>query len=126
LPCFERVRAQVCGEGARFGYGVSATHNIGFESERNETVMNKLSALLIKLREDERGLSTVEYVVLLVLIVAMAVAAWNSFGSRVQGKLTQASDSFDTTVQTNGVGAGGDNNGGAGGAGGGGGGTDSP
>jgi len=71
--------------------------------------MNKLSALLIKLREDERGLSTVEYVVLLVLIVAMAVAAWNTFGTRVQGKLNQASGSFDTSVQAPGaVGPGGD------------------
>jgi len=68
------------------------------------SVFSKLSTLA----RDERGLSTVEYVVLLVLIVAMAVAAWNTFGSRVQGKLTQASGSFDTSVQAGAVGAGGD------------------
>lgn len=55
------------------------------------------------LARDERGLSTVEYVVLLVLIVAMAVAAWQSFGSNVNGKLTQASGSFDTTVSAGAV-----------------------
>lgn len=65
--------------------------------------MNKLSALLTKLREDDRGLSTVEYVVLLVLIVAMAVAAWQSFGSNVNAKLTQASGSFNSTVTAPGV-----------------------
>jgi Flp pilus assembly pilin Flp len=59
---------------------------------------NKLSALLLKLRGDERGLSTVEYVVLLVLIVAMAVAAWNTFGKSVTGKLTSASGAFDSKV----------------------------
>jgi len=68
--------------------------------------MNKLSALLIKLRQDERGLSTVEYVVLLVLIVAMAVAAWNTFGKSVNSKLTEASGSFGTTVTAPGVGTG--------------------
>jgi Flp pilus assembly pilin Flp len=67
--------------------------------------MNKLSALLTKLREDDRGLSTVEYVVLLVLIVAMAVAAWNGFGKSVNDKLKQASGSFETTVQGGAVGA---------------------
>jgi Flp pilus assembly pilin Flp len=61
--------------------------------------MSTLSPLLIRLRHDERGLSTVEYVVLLVLIVAMAVAAWNTFGTRVQGKLDAASGSFNTEVQ---------------------------
>jgi Flp pilus assembly pilin Flp len=59
------------------------------------------------LARDERGLSTVEYVVLLVLIVAMAVAAWNTFGSRVNTKLGAASDSFDTSVQGGAVGQGG-------------------
>ena len=68
------------------------------------------------LARDERGLSTVEYVVLLVLIVAVAVCAWSQFGSRVQGKLGQASGSFDTTVQVPGaVGAVGTGPGGGGG-----------
>ncbi|MET0285964.1 MAG: hypothetical protein ABW352_15890 [Polyangiales bacterium] len=65
--------------------------------------MNKLSTLLHRLRNDERGLSTVEYVVLLVLIVAMAVAAWNSFGSNVNEKLKTASGSFKSKVSTSGT-----------------------
>jgi len=60
----------------------------------------KLRNLITKLREDERGLSTVEYVVLLVLIVAIAVAVWNLFGQSLVGKLTAAAVEFDSEVQT--------------------------
>jgi Flp pilus assembly pilin Flp len=65
--------------------------------------MNKLTTLLHRLRNDERGLSTVEYVVLLVLIVAMAVAAWNSFGKDVNAKLKTASGSFNSKVTAGGT-----------------------
>lgn len=60
---------------------------------------HKIITLLNRLRADERGLSTVEYVVLLVLIVAMAVAAWNTFGQDVLAKLTGASGDFNTQVR---------------------------
>ena len=36
---------------------------------------------------DNRGLSTVEYVIILVLIAAAAVGSWSLFGQTVQGKL---------------------------------------
>jgi len=39
--------------------------------------MQKIRAV----REDQRGLSTVEYVLLLVLIAAGSIAAWQKFGS---------------------------------------------
>ncbi len=48
-----------------------------------------------KLTRDQRGLSTVEYTVLLVLIVAVSVGLWNKFGHIVEGKLTAASAKFD-------------------------------
>ena len=60
----------------------------------------KLKNLLQKLREDERGLSTVEYVVLLVLIVAIAVALWNVFGNLLVTKLSAAAKEFDEEVVT--------------------------
>jgi Flp pilus assembly pilin Flp len=50
------------------------------------------------LARDDHGLSTVEYVVLLVLVVAMAVAAWNTFGRDVKGKLGTAAKSFNASV----------------------------
>ena len=62
--------------------------------------MNKIQQLIRKLRSDERGLSTVEYVVLLVLIVAVAVALWNVFGNTVTGKLLDATTTFDSNVGT--------------------------
>jgi Flp pilus assembly pilin Flp len=49
--------------------------------------MNKLRAL----GRDQRGLSTVEYVLLLVLIAAGSIAAWRNFGEKVVGQVnTQA------------------------------------
>jgi Flp pilus assembly pilin Flp len=40
----------------------------------------------------QRGVSTVEYVVLLVLIAALALATWRVFGQRVQARLSGATD----------------------------------
>jgi hypothetical protein len=50
-----------------------------------------------KLRElgrDVRGLSTVEYTILLVLIVAGTVKLWNEFGDDLSGKLKDAKSEF--------------------------------
>jgi len=47
---------------------------------------------------DEAGLSTVEYVIILVLIAAIAIGTWQTFGTRVKDGLTKASDNFDTNV----------------------------
>ena len=60
----------------------------------------KLRNLIQKLSRDQRGLSTVEYVVLLVLIVVMAVALWNLFGDMLSDKLEAAATEFDQEVTT--------------------------
>jgi Flp pilus assembly pilin Flp len=39
---------------------------------------------------DERGLSTVEYVIILALIAIVAIGAWSEFGTAVQGKVDNA------------------------------------
>ena len=47
---------------------------------------------------DERGLTTVEYVIILVLIAVMAIGVWQKFGKSVQaqvGKSQTAVDSLD-------------------------------
>ncbi|HVW25523.1 MAG TPA: hypothetical protein VHC69_09140 [Polyangiaceae bacterium] len=41
----------------------------------------------IRVIRDDRGLSSVEYVVLLVLVVAASVGLWQTFGSEVQDKV---------------------------------------
>jgi Flp pilus assembly pilin Flp len=47
---------------------------------------------------DEAGLSTVEYVIILVLIAAIAIGTWQTFGGRVKTGLENASNNFDTNV----------------------------
>jgi Flp pilus assembly pilin Flp len=49
---------------------------------------------------DERGLSSVEYVVLLVLIGGLGVATWNVLGNSIACKLAGASSTFDSFVST--------------------------
>jgi hypothetical protein len=43
---------------------------------------------------DDRGLSTVEYVVLLVLVVGAAIGLWMNIGQDVRDKLTVVHNSF--------------------------------
>jgi Flp pilus assembly pilin Flp len=44
------------------------------------------------LLSDEKGLSTVEYVVVLVLVVALAIGSWSMFGHQVRCALGRAND----------------------------------
>ncbi|TAK21684.1 MAG: Flp family type IVb pilin [Myxococcaceae bacterium] len=52
--------------------------------------MNKknLKALL----RDDAGLSTVEYVILLILIAVVGISAWRTFGTNVVTKVTSGSN----------------------------------
>jgi len=45
---------------------------------------------------DERGLSTVEYVILLALIAVVGIGVWQSFGQTLIGKVNQANTTFQT------------------------------
>lgn len=45
--------------------------------------------------EDEEGLSTVEYIIILVLIAVIAIAAWKQFGQAVTSQVQ------DSTTQVN-------------------------
>jgi len=47
---------------------------------------------------DSRGLSTVEYVIILVLVAAVALGTWKGFGSMVVGKLDSAKGAYATQV----------------------------
>jgi Flp pilus assembly pilin Flp len=46
------------------------------------------------LGRDVRGLSTVEYTILLVLVVAGTVGLWNNFGKDLKGKLNKSTGDF--------------------------------
>ncbi|MBN1653748.1 MAG: hypothetical protein JXA30_08230 [Deltaproteobacteria bacterium] len=52
----------------------------------------------LTLRKDQRGLSTMEYAVLFVVIVVGALVAWGQLGSDLQTKVTTGTGSFNTTI----------------------------
>jgi Flp pilus assembly pilin Flp len=45
---------------------------------------------LARLRADQRGLTTVEYVIVLCLIAALSVATWTTFGETLRVKISTA------------------------------------
>jgi|LSQX01.1.fsa_nt_gb Flp pilus assembly pilin Flp len=51
---------------------------------------------MLKNWRDEEGLATVEYALLLALIVALAVAAWSTFGSILRNKVAASSNSLNS------------------------------
>lgn len=51
------------------------------------------------LLRDERGLSTVEYVIILVLIAAACVGLWVNLGTTIKGKIGGATEEIEKEVQ---------------------------
>jgi Flp pilus assembly pilin Flp len=63
--------------------------------------MNALQTIrtrLAKLSRDQRGLSTVEYVIILVLIAAVCVATWTAFGSKLKDWINKGESTIDDQV----------------------------
>jgi Flp pilus assembly pilin Flp len=56
--------------------------------DQSKSVPRASAALL----SDERGLSTVEYVVILILVAAVAIGSWSMFGHQVKCALGMAND----------------------------------
>jgi Flp pilus assembly pilin Flp len=52
------------------------------------------------LRRDERGLSTVEYVILLVLMAVAGITIWNTLGGTVVEKIKESNARIDSEVTT--------------------------
>jgi Flp pilus assembly pilin Flp len=57
--------------------------------------MSKLFSLLKRLWSDEAGLVTVEYALLVAVIVVGAISIWTNFGLVVRTKVAQASDQIN-------------------------------
>lgn len=53
-----------------------------------------------KLLRDERGLSTMEYAVLFVIIVIGALALWSSLGNSLKTQISNGQQQFDGTLST--------------------------
>ena len=51
-----------------------------------------------QLVRDQAGLSTVEYVIILVLVAAIAIGTWQTFGKTVTSGLSKASSKFNSDV----------------------------
>jgi Flp pilus assembly pilin Flp len=67
--------------------------NQQLESRKTMTnIMNRFRRMArqTSLVNDERGLSTVEYVIILVLIASAAVGTWTTFGTTIKGKINDA------------------------------------
>jgi len=48
-----------------------------------------------KMYADEEGLTTVEYALLLALLVVAAIVTWTTFGGIVKGKVAASSDAIN-------------------------------
>jgi Flp pilus assembly pilin Flp len=70
------------GRCARRTAGVPASNRPNRARSIVMTLLRRLHALALV--RDTRGLSTVEYVIILALIAAFAVTAWNSFGKEIK------------------------------------------
>jgi len=53
---------------------------------------------LRKLQKDQKGLSTMEYAVLFVVIVVGALVAWSQLGADMATKVQTGTDSFNTEL----------------------------
>ena len=53
---------------------------------------------LRRLLREQRGLTTVEYVIVLCLIAVVAVGTWQTFGSNVKGYLDKATTDIGTEM----------------------------
>lgn len=55
-------------------------------------------SLFKKLARDQRGLSTMEYAVLFVIIVVGALTFWSKLGGRLTDNLSKGTDKFEETL----------------------------
>ena len=56
--------------------------------------------MIKRLWSDEEGLTTVEYALLLALLVVAAVGVWSTFGSKVQSAVVSSDAAFGTATGT--------------------------
>lgn len=67
-------------------------------------VMNRFRRIAGKssIVKDDRGLSTVEYVIILVLIASASVGVWQGLGKTIKGKITDSNTTIGSAVKENG------------------------
>jgi len=68
--------------------------------------MNALGNKLLGLAKDQRGGALVEYVIVVALVAAVAVGAWQTFGKHVQKNIDDADHEINTAITDKGSGEG--------------------
>jgi len=56
--------------------------------------------MLKDLYKDERGLASVEYTLLLAVLIAAVIVTWNTFGCNLRVAIWKSSKAFDKVVAT--------------------------
>jgi Flp pilus assembly pilin Flp len=59
---------------------------------------DSLRTLGRRLRADARGLTTVEYTIVLCLIAALCVGVWKGFGDDVEGYITNSNNQLNENI----------------------------
>jgi len=54
--------------------------------------------MLKRLYQDEDGLTTVEYALLMALLVVAAIGVWTTFGAKVKSAVTSSTTAFDNAT----------------------------
>jgi Flp pilus assembly pilin Flp len=58
-------------------------------------MVSRIRSFLGSLGRDERGLTTVEYVIVLALIAVVCVGTWNKFGAAIEGYISGSTEAID-------------------------------
>lgn len=66
------------------------------QNQEGTTMFGMVKALW----KDEDGLTTVEYALLLALLVVAAIGIWTAFGAKVQGSVNASTSAFDNASAT--------------------------
>lgn len=57
--------------------------------------MNDEAKLGARLLQDARGLTTVEYAIVLCLIAVLGIGTWNTFGTKLRARIDHASSKIE-------------------------------
>ena len=60
--------------------------------------MQRIRNFVATLARDQRGLTTVEYAIILCVIIAVAVGTWDSFGTAVKDALVRDTGAIGTAL----------------------------
>lgn len=64
--------------------------------------MQRIRSFLASLGRDHRGLTTVEYAIILCVIIAVAVGTWDTFGGKIHDSLKDSSKDIGKAIDQDG------------------------